>query len=167
MFVFCTMINSTDNKDGYLTLKEAGEEFGYSADYVGQLIRRGKIEGKQVYANVVWMTTREAMEDYIVGEKNTGEGTKRSFSSRKNSWLDLLASRIFGGQKSSLFVSFFYLLLITLSVVAVFILYILSVSVDHSIKWRSGGTNQAASQSALTVRLATPLAINTINHGAQ
>jgi|GEM_PF-834995 len=49
----------------YITLKEAGEISGYSPDYVGQLIRRGKLEGKQVYANVAWVTTKEALRGYL------------------------------------------------------------------------------------------------------
>ncbi len=49
----------------YITLKEAGEISGYSPDYIGQLIRRGKITGKQVYANVAWVTTRGAIDEYL------------------------------------------------------------------------------------------------------
>lgn len=49
----------------YITLKEAGEISGYSPDYIGQLIRRGKLEGKQVYANVAWVTTKNALEGYL------------------------------------------------------------------------------------------------------
>lgn len=49
----------------YITLKEAGEISGYSPDYVGQLIRRGKLEGKQVYANVAWVTTKDALRGYL------------------------------------------------------------------------------------------------------
>ncbi len=49
----------------YITLKEAGEISGYSPDYIGQLIRRGKITGKQVYANVAWVTTRDALREYL------------------------------------------------------------------------------------------------------
>jgi hypothetical protein len=33
--------------EGYLTLKEASDLYGYSPDYIGQLIRKGKINGKQ------------------------------------------------------------------------------------------------------------------------
>ncbi len=55
--------------DGYITLKEASELFGYSPDYIGQLIRKGKIEGKQVYANVAWMTTINTLEEYLARER--------------------------------------------------------------------------------------------------
>jgi hypothetical protein len=56
----------------YITLKEAGEISGYSPDYVGQLIRRGKLEGKQVYANVAWVTTKDALRGYLA-EKGKSE----------------------------------------------------------------------------------------------
>ena len=51
-------------KNRLITLKEASELSGYSADYIGQLIREGKIPGKQVYCNIAWMTTAEAVLDY-------------------------------------------------------------------------------------------------------
>ena len=49
-----------------ITLKHASEISGYSPDYIGQLIRAGKIPGKQVYANITWMTTAQA----VLGYKN-------------------------------------------------------------------------------------------------
>lgn len=72
----------------YITLKEAGEISGYSPDYIGQLIRRGKITGKQVYANVAWVTTRDALGEYlsekgkskkeVVDQEPTSEATSPS-----------------------------------------------------------------------------------------
>jgi hypothetical protein len=50
-----------------ISLKEAAEISGYSSDYVGQLIRGGKIYGKQVYTNIAWMTTIQAVLDYKNG----------------------------------------------------------------------------------------------------
>ena len=52
----------------YITLKEAALISGYAPDYIGQLIRRGKIPGKQVYANVAWVTTKEAISAYQNGK---------------------------------------------------------------------------------------------------
>ncbi len=49
----------------YLSLKEASELTGYSSDYVGQLIRSGKIQGKQIYSHVSWVTTKEALDEYM------------------------------------------------------------------------------------------------------
>ena len=53
-----------EDKNRLISLREAAELSGYSADYVGQLIRAGKIPGKQVYCNIAWMTTAEAILDY-------------------------------------------------------------------------------------------------------
>lgn len=47
-----------------INLKEAAQISGYSSDYIGQLIRQGKIFGEQVYINVAWMTTAEEVLKY-------------------------------------------------------------------------------------------------------
>jgi len=52
-------------QNGFLTLKEASEISNYSPDYIGQLIRAGKIEGKQIYSNVAWVTTETALRNYM------------------------------------------------------------------------------------------------------
>ena len=57
-----------------ISLREAADISGYSADYVGQLIRSGKIPGKQVYSNVQWMTTAEAVFEY----KNKGKSSQKT-----------------------------------------------------------------------------------------
>jgi hypothetical protein len=67
-----------------LSLKEAALLSGYSADYLGQLIRAGKIAGKQVYCNVQWMTTSEAVMDYKNKGKNVDSG-----ASFKSGWRKL------------------------------------------------------------------------------
>lgn len=65
-----------EKKAGYITLKEAGERFGYSQDYLGQLIRKGKLEGKLVYSHVAWVTTPEAVERYLVQNKKKKQHTE-------------------------------------------------------------------------------------------
>lgn len=62
-------------KETYITLKEASECSGYTPDYVGQLIRSGKIPGKQVYSNVQWVTTKEAVTEYIAMSKGKKQPT--------------------------------------------------------------------------------------------
>lgn len=57
-----------------LSLKEAAEITGYSSDYIGQLIRNGKIAGRQVYCNVAWMTTVKSVMDYKEANKKTQTG---------------------------------------------------------------------------------------------
>jgi len=48
----------------YISLKEASKISGYSPDYIGYLIRTGKIPGRMVYTGVSWQTTREAILAY-------------------------------------------------------------------------------------------------------
>ena len=50
---------------GYITLKEAAAIANYSPDYIGQLIRAGKIRGEQVYSNVAWVTTEKEIQAYL------------------------------------------------------------------------------------------------------
>lgn len=74
----------TSDKNKMISLKEAAQISGYSADYIGQLIRAGKITGKQVYTNVSWMTTADAVIEYknrsksseTLGDKVTQRGRR-------------------------------------------------------------------------------------------
>jgi len=61
------------NKEKWISLKEAAKISGYSPDYIGEMIRKGKIPGKQVYYNIAWMTTAEALLGYKQREKKKGE----------------------------------------------------------------------------------------------
>ena len=63
------MSKITEKKENLISLKEAAEVSGYSADYIGELIRKGKISGKQVYYNIAWMTTKQAILEYKQREK--------------------------------------------------------------------------------------------------
>jgi hypothetical protein len=65
-----------EEEKGLITLKEAASISGYSADYIGQLIRNGKITGKQVYTNITWMTTAEAVLEYKKNGKNENDNKK-------------------------------------------------------------------------------------------
>lgn len=103
----------------YISLKEAAKISGYSSDYIGQLIRQGKLPGKQVFSNVAWMTTREAIEQY----KN-GESAYRSRSG--------LASRGIADFPGlyGLLRGLFFLAIILLAVFALFLFYVFSTSVE-------------------------------------
>lgn len=63
-----------------ISLKEAAEISGYSSDYVGQLIRAGKIYGEQVYSNVVWMTTEEEILAYKNKSKKTDPEKRKALN---------------------------------------------------------------------------------------
>src|SRR3989338_9839948 len=59
------MENKNQENEKMITLKEAAKISGYAPDYIGQLIRKGKLPGKQVYCMVAWMTTEEAVRRYM------------------------------------------------------------------------------------------------------
>jgi hypothetical protein len=50
---------------GYLTLKEAADKTEYTPDYIGQLIRAGKIEGRQIYSSVAWVANESSLKQYL------------------------------------------------------------------------------------------------------
>lgn len=52
-----------------ISLKEAAENSGYHPDYLGSLIRNGKLEGKKIGRN--WFTTEKAVKEFIVSQKFT------------------------------------------------------------------------------------------------
>ena len=63
-----------------ITLKDASGISGYSPDYIGQLIRSGKLKGEKVYCQVTWMTTAEDVLSYK--NKLSKESQKESISSK-------------------------------------------------------------------------------------
>lgn len=73
-------------QQGYLTLKEAAEIAGYSSDYIGQLIRAGKIRGTQVYCGTAWMTTETEVKAYMQN-KDRSVITTDSFDARLQQFL--------------------------------------------------------------------------------
>ncbi len=102
---------------GYITLKEAAEFCDYSPDYIGQLIRAGKIKGQQVYSNLAWVTTVEDIEAYT----NSKVGTKKNTISEK------LYNFLFSKDFPKLLL---YIIIIVLIIFLLIIQYILYVSVD-------------------------------------
>ena len=50
-----------------ISLKEAAENSGYHPDYLGSLIRNGKLEGKKIGRN--WFTTEKAVKDFLAAQK--------------------------------------------------------------------------------------------------
>lgn len=113
-------------QSGYVTLKEASERFGYSPDYIGQLIRKGKIEGKQVYSNLAWMTTTESIEEYISREKRTSKVEALTPFERI---LDYALS-----PQGTIYLTWgLKALLGILIIAALFVFYFLSIALDHKM----------------------------------
>lgn len=109
-------------KDEYISLKKAAELSGYSADYIGQLIRGGKLHGKQVYLNVAWMTTERDILNYM--NKEAGKGLRRGH------WADRAMSPEFLAKIQHV-VAWSAMGLVALFILILF--YVLSVSIDHAI----------------------------------
>ena len=54
-----------NKKEKFISLKEAGVIFGYASDYIGWLIRKGKIPGKRNYSEEEWKVSLEALLNYL------------------------------------------------------------------------------------------------------
>lgn len=63
-----------DGKE-YVSARRAAKEHGYVADYIGQLIRGGKLAGKKV--GRAWYVSKESLEFYVKAEDSASnaEGT--------------------------------------------------------------------------------------------
>ena len=58
------------NKDSLISLPEAAAIFGFNADYLGQLARRGRLKAQKV--GKMWVTTPKDVEEYIRSRKQMG-----------------------------------------------------------------------------------------------
>lgn len=102
---------------GYITLKEAAKIANYTPDYVGQLIRGGKIRGEQVYNNVAWVTTEAEVEAYMKDKGRTVDNEPST---------DFTVVQ----QMSSYFL---YALIAVCAVALLFMQYVFYVSIDAGI----------------------------------
>jgi hypothetical protein len=48
----------------WISLEEATRISGYHPDYIGWLIRKGKIKGRKIYSDYSWLTTKESIKKY-------------------------------------------------------------------------------------------------------
>lgn len=107
---------------GYITLKEAAKISNYSPDYVGQLIRAGKIRGEQVYLNTAWVTTEDEIRAYMEDKARSAGGDESAV------YFEALSERVF---------SYALYAVIAILVVALLCLqYIFYVTLDDSLSER-------------------------------
>lgn len=109
-----------ENKPKYINLKEAAEISGYAPDYIGQLIRKGKLSGKQVYCNVAWVTTEEAVREYLAKHKLEGNVQNRTLNK-------------FGYLLKAFKISVYSAFILALGL-SLLLFHVLSVSIDKKIQ---------------------------------
>jgi hypothetical protein len=80
-----------------LFLKEAAQISGYAPDYIGYLIRKGKIPGKKVYSGPAWLTTEKAIKKYQ--EKSEIKNEKLKIGSVREQPITRLVYDIFPPEK--------------------------------------------------------------------
>ena len=126
-------------KEKHITLKEAAEISGYAPDYVGQLIRRGKLPGKQVYCTVQWMTTAEAIQQYIQTNNNGNKNKKQLSTVEKvQEWfIQLKNSFLLQLKLAKLFKTVLYLTIIFSVGFSLLLFYIFSISVEKKLQQRA------------------------------
>jgi hypothetical protein len=78
------MQKKPNNSGKFITLKEAAKISGYAPDYLGQLIRKGKLKGKRVFLNEAWVTTEEDVRTYLASDgKNKHYSATAFFETNK------------------------------------------------------------------------------------
>lgn len=131
------MVN--DSLEKYITLKEAAKISGYAPDYIGQLIRKGKLPGKQVYCMVAWMTTEEAVRRYM--QKSAEKQQNPSLADKiQEKFQQIKARALLEIQFARLFKTTLYLAII-LSILSIslslLLFYILSVNIEKRLEQRA------------------------------
>ena len=119
----------------YITLKEAAKISGYAPDYIGQLIRKGKLPGKQVYCTVAWMTTEKSLGEYM--QKNQDRDKSKNISLREKSTerLQQIKNSVLLEIKfARLYKTVLYLSIILSVGFSLLLFYIFSVSLDNKLE---------------------------------
>lgn len=123
-------------EEKYISLKEAAKISGYAPDYIGQLIRKGKLPGKQVYCTVAWMTTEESLRRYI--QKSAEKRQNPSLADRIKEKLQQIKTRAFLEIKlAQLFKTVLYFTIILSVVFSLLLFYVFSVSFDKKLEQRA------------------------------
>jgi hypothetical protein len=116
----------TNDPNKYISLKEAAKISGYSADYVGQLIRGGKIEGKQVFSNVAWMTTEDAIQKYLRRQSEPA-GSKK--------WLQVFLDKMLKSISiTSAYTVVNWAASVLLGLFIVFLISVIAIAIDHKVE---------------------------------
>lgn len=117
-------------KDEFISLKDAAKLTGYSADYIGQLIRSGKIDGQQMYTNISWVTTEKAVLEYL-------DKSKKDKAEKKAGSGGPTHSKTYGDQLIYLLRFSLWAAAIFLACLILFLSYVFFVTLDRSIEQKT------------------------------
>jgi len=59
-----------DDKTRLISLPEAAELYGFNAQYLSQLAKKGRLKAQKIGG--VWLTTPNSVEQYILSRKKRG-----------------------------------------------------------------------------------------------
>lgn len=120
---------------GDISLKEAAKILGYAPDYVGQLIRQGKIDGKQIYCNVAWVTTEMALKEYVA--KNERKN-KAEYIKKLERWDARIIKKLIywleGAAGVRIVKKIFYAIFGIIACAMILLFYVLATSVDDRLQ---------------------------------
>ena len=74
------MSDDVNDKSSFISLGDAAEIYGFSADYLRNLAQRGRLKAQKIGG--IWLTTRANVEEYI--ESRQKRGTYRDDISLEN-----------------------------------------------------------------------------------
>ena len=63
-------MNDADDKTRLISLPEAAELYGFSLNYLGNLVRRNRLKAQKVGDR--WITTPQDIEDFIASRQKRG-----------------------------------------------------------------------------------------------
>lgn len=63
-------MSDTEDKTRLISLPEAAEVYGFSAKYLGNLAKKGRLKAQKVGTS--WVTTPQDVEDYIQSRQKRG-----------------------------------------------------------------------------------------------
>ncbi len=125
----------------YISLKEASQISGYAPDYIGQLIRSGKLSGKQVYSNVAWVTTEAALRDYLKKQPRAKQAgnSKSSYGASLNEEVEVgtevpVTEELIDRTLPKFLKGFLVGVVVVSVCFAILLFYIFSVQIDAKLK---------------------------------
>ena len=141
--------------ENYITLKEAAKMSGYAPDYIGQLIRKGKLPGKQVYCSVAWVTTEAAVKQYTQSPQIKQAQSKQKKLPLKGGAAERFCRKIKTWAKEQMKFTQVYRTVLCLSIIfsvgfSLVLLYIFSVNLDNKLEQRAIQKIEAKSQKAIS-----------------